>query len=216
MSVGNSCVSTKEVVKNLGILFDKHLDLSSNITAVCKSCYFHLHNISKLRRFLDEVALKRVVHALVISRLDYCNSLLFGLPAKLINRLQRVQNSAARLIKRVPRSQQITPALVELHWLRVDKRIVFKICTIVYRCLHERSSMPDYLCDLLNEHRPQRCLRSSEKELLVCPKSRCRTMGDRAFQCAAPRLWNGLPLHVRQSESLSLFKKKLKTFLFTL
>ena len=214
--VGNSSVSTKEVVKNLGILFDKHLDLSSNITAVCKSCYFHLHNISKIRRFLDEVALKRVVHALVISRLDYCNSLLFGLPAKLINRLQRVQNSAARLIKRVPRSQQITPALVELHWLRVDKRIVFKICTIVYRCLHERSSMPDYLCDLLNEHRPQRCLRSSEKELLVCPKSRCRTMGDRAFQCAAPRLWNGLPLHVRQSESLSLFKKKLKTFLFTL
>ena len=214
--VGDSCVPTKEIVKNLGVLMDKRLDLSSNITAVCRSCFYHLYNISKIRRFLSEEALKRVVHALVISRLDYCNSLFYGLPTKSIDRLQRVQNSAARLIKRVPRSQPITPTLMELHWLRVEKRITFKICTITYRCLNESSSIPDYLCDLLKRHCPQRSLRSSQKDLLVCPMSRCRTMGDRAFQCAAPKLWNGLPLHVKQSNSLKTFKKNLKTFLFKL
>ena len=129
--VGKSNVTSKDLVKNLGVLFDKRLDLSANITAVCRSCNYHLYNISKIRRFLDEEALKRVVHALVISRLDYCNSLLLGLPAKSTDCLQRVQNSAARLIKKVPLSQSITPVLFDLHWLRVEKRIVFKLCAIV-------------------------------------------------------------------------------------
>ena len=153
-----------------------------------------------------------VTQSLVTSRLDFCNSLLNGISSSDVKRLQSVQNSAARLVKKVRRTEHISPVLKELHWLPIEKRIIFKVCTIAYKCV-KTDGMPAYLCNILKPYQPSRVLRSCEKELLAEHHSRTKR-GDRAFVSAAPRLWNMLPLQLRQAPSVSSFKRLLKSFLF--
>ena len=124
-----------------------------------------------------------VVQALAISRLDYCNSLLYGLPSTLINRLQRVQNAAARMVARAGGREHITPVLFRLHWLPVRYRITFKILLLTLHCL-----IPAYLTALLAPYRRSRALRSSQHQLLHVPQTRLLTFGDRSFASAAPKL----------------------------
>ena len=114
-------------VKNLGVQFDQHMTMEKQVNAVTKSIYFHLRNIGKIRKFLDTDSTKSLVQSLVISRLDVCNSLLSNLPKRLTSKLQRAQNSAARLITRVKRRDHITPSLKELHWLPIVYRIKYKV-----------------------------------------------------------------------------------------
>ena len=127
ITVGDTVVEAKSVVRNLGSWFDRNLDMSSHISKQCASAFYHLHNISRIRRFLSTDTTKALVHAFVTSRVDYCNSLLYGLPASHLNKVQRVLNAAARLVCRAPRHCRITPLLYELHWLPVRQRISFKI-----------------------------------------------------------------------------------------
>ena len=101
---------------------------------------------------------------------------------------------------------------MDLHWLPVSKRIAFKILLLTYKALHGQG--PVYLRDCLAFYKPQRSLRSANELLLSVPKSRLRTYGERAFQVAAPRLWNKLPLDIRQSPSTESFKNRLKTHFF--
>ena len=152
-----------------------------------------------------------MVHAFVTTHLDYCNSLYYGLPKKQIKRLQGIQNTAARLVTGTRKYDHITPILRELHWLQVDTRIIFKYLLITFKCIHGLA--PKYLSDLLTLKK-NRGLRSDNKLLLVKPKSRLVTYGDRAFSNAAPKLWNALPDKIRLSESLEDFKSGLKTYLF--
>ena len=107
--------------------------MSSHISKLCASAFYHLHNISRIRRFLSTDTTKALVHAFVTTRVDYCNSLLYGLPASHLNKVQRVLNAAARLVCRAPRYCRITPLLCELHWLPVRQRISFKILLFVFR-----------------------------------------------------------------------------------
>ena len=134
------------------------------------------------------------------------------LPKYLIQRLQAVQNCAARLVSCKPRYARATPILRELHWLPVESRIIFKILLLVYKSLNNLA--PAYINSLLKNYKPSRNLRSVDQGLLTVPKSNQRTYGDRAFSVAAPKLWNPLPLDIRNSGSIALFKCKLKTFLF--
>ena len=155
---------------------------------------------------------KVIVHALITSKLDYCNGLLFGMPDSLIARLQRVQNACARLVYCQPKFTSSAPLLRELHWLPVRQRISFKILLTVYKSLSGQA--PSYITELLKlkvqSHRHS--LRSSRDTLLLqIPHSKTKiTLGDRAFAIAAPKLWNSLPVEIRSSQSLNVFKSRLK------
>jgi len=153
----------------------------------------------------------------IMSKLDYCNVALAGLPRCDLDRLQSVINAAARLTAGARRYDPITPLLMDLHWLRMPQRIQYKLCIIVYRCLH--GSAPGYLQSSIipvSDTASRRRLRSALSGDLFVPATRRLTMGDRAFAVAGPRAWNKLPDSVRQSSSLDVFKRLLKTHLFSL
>ena len=126
--------------------------------------------------------------------------------------LQRVQNSAARIVKHVRKREHITPILIDLHWLPVAQRIKFKILLLTFKAMHGMS--PEYICDLIHTYQPARSLRSADASLLVVPRSLLETCGKRAFSVTASTLWNDLPIYLRNCISLSTFKSHLKTFLF--
>ena len=186
--------------------------LEQHITNICKSAYHQLHNIYRIRKYLTKDATKSVVHAFITSRLDYCNSLLYGTPSCLLNRLQRVQNTAARLITGTPRSSHITPVLRELHWLPVTHRIIFKVALLTYKAQHGLA--PQYLSELLTPYTPSRSLMSGNKNLLTVPSYKLKSYGGRSFTCVASMIWNDLPDNLRSATSLTAFKSGLKTYLF--
>ena len=112
------------------------ISMLPHVTAVCKSSFFHLRNIFKIRKFLSYDTCKTLIHAFVTARIDYCNSLLYGQPKCILKRLQSVLNSAARLIHLTSRYEHVTPLLIQLHWLPIEQRITFKIAVIIFTALH--------------------------------------------------------------------------------
>ena len=212
LTIGSSTVSRSSTAKNLGVIMDSNLNMERHISSVCQKSYLHLRNIGKIRKFLSTEATKKVTHAFISSRLDYNNALLYGLPKSQLQRLQRIQNSAVRIVTKCKKSEHISPHLEELHWLPVTQRIKFKILTFAYKCLHGLA--PDYLSDLLTLYSPTRNLRSSSAIQLVVPKTKLRKYGDRAFAKCAPVLWNNLPVDVKSATTIGSFKVSLKTYLF--
>ena len=217
LCVGDSIVSQIKSAKNLGTWMDNSLNLKINVNNTCKAAYYHLTNVRRIRKYLDEKTTQTLVHALIIGRIDYCNSILYGLPAKELAKLQRLQNSAARIIFNIPRMCHITPVLRELHWLPVQFRIQFKLIIITFKVI--KGQGPMYLQELVRlQQSGAYSLRSSNKGLMlqipnVISK---KTLGDRAYMCAAPKLWNSLPYHVRNENDFNKFKILLKTYLFNL
>uniref|UniRef100_A0A3Q3C7D3 Reverse transcriptase domain-containing protein n=1 Tax=Haplochromis burtoni TaxID=8153 RepID=A0A3Q3C7D3_HAPBU len=202
----------KPEIVNLGFKMDPEFKLESQIGLVVRSSFFHLRQLAKIKHFLTRQQFETVIHAFVTVRLDYCNSLDFGVSRSSVFRLQLVQNAAARLLTGTRRYEHITPVLYSLHWLPVHFRIHFKLLLFVFKCLS--NAAPVYLSEL--PYIPSRSLRSADQLLLSVPRTNRKLRGDRAFAVAAPKLWNELPLHVRQAPSLSVFKSRLKTYLFTL
>ena len=145
------------------------------------------------------------MRSLVLSRIDYCNSLLSSIPITQLNRVQRLQNWAARLVYRVSRDHPSQPLLNSLHWLPLKQRIIFKLLLIVYKILNNLA--PKYLDTCLTVYTPSRNLRSSYDPL--------RLTGDRTFTISASKHWNNLPIAIRQSPSVNIFRKALKTHLFS-
>jgi len=212
LQIGGVSISPSLIAKNLGVTFDSSLCMDKHVTNICRSCLFHLWNIGSVRHMLSDEATAQLIHSLVSSRMDFCNSLLYGLPDCAINRIQRVQNIAARILTLTPKASHITPVLKDLHWLPIRSRILFIILLLTYRAVHKLA--PEYLCDLLAQYSPHRSLRSSRQLLLREPRTKLKTYGDRSFQAAGTREWNKLPLGIREATSLSNFKHKLKTHLF--
>jgi len=174
----------------------------------------HLRSISKIRKYLDEKTTKVLVHAFIFSKLDFVNSLLYGLPKYQIGKFQLIQNSAARIITKTKKRLHITPILKELHWLPIALRIEFKIAMITFKTLHLQ--YPTYLFELLRQYIPPRDLRSSHLNKLVKPCMNLKSYGERSFYYAAAKIWNNLPNNVRQAPNLVTFKRNLKTHYFTL
>ena len=143
---------------------------------------------------------------------DYCNSVLYGIPKYQRDKLQRMQNIAARMISGTRSTDHITPILKNLHWLPVEARINFKILLITYKILNGQST--SYLEPIIQEYHSLRTLRSSTRSLLCVPSIKSNSYGGRAFSATAPKLWNSIPEYIKRAETVETFKIRLKTFLF--
>ena len=214
ITIGTYVTNPRTPVKYLGIQMDSLLNLEKHVNSVTSTAYYHLRNISKIRQALDIDSAKSLVQSLVISRLDFCNSILSKYPQRLTSKLQRVQNHAARVIFKKKKRDHMTPYLKELHWLPVRSRVTFKILLLTYKCLNGLA--PAYLSDLINLYIPPRTLRSNTTltGTLVVPRYNRLKHGGRAFSYVSPLLWNCLPNGIRNAVSVSLFKSLLKTHLF--
>ena len=156
--------------RNLGINFDDNFLMDDFVSQKCRLASFALYKIGKIRDFIDKHTAERLVHAFVMCHLDFCNGLLCGLPAKHINRLQALQNSAARLISQIKKHEHITPVLRSLHWLPVQTRIQFKIILLAYECFYLFA--PEYLSELLQTHIPERNSVQNVKTYLLFQKGK--------------------------------------------
>jgi exonuclease III len=212
--IGDSDIEPAEYIRNIGAYFARTMSMDKHVDNICRSSYYYIRNIRKIKKCLSRKALLQLVHAFVTTRLDFMNALLINIPQKVMARLQRVQNAVARLVSGAARSDRITPILKQLHWLPVKMRITFKILLVTYKAQHGLA--PTYISELLAPFAPAKTgLRSSSEKKLIEPRTRLATYGDRAFEAAAPRLWNKLPVSIRNSANVNVFKKLLKTHLFT-
>ena len=144
----------------MGFYLDEFLDMQSHISKLCQLIHYSFRNIGHVRNLIDDETCKMLVHSWITSRMDYCNSLLYGLPKKSIARLQLIQNKTARIVTRLKKkSNHITPVLQSLHWLPVEKRIAFKIGCHCFKCIHGTAS--DHLTSLVSIYNPNRTLSSS-------------------------------------------------------
>ncbi len=212
IQLGSSTITPSSSVRNLGVIFDEQLTFKEHIAKTARSCMFALHNIRNIRPFLTEHAANFLSKALVISRLDYCNALLAGLPSSTIKLLQMIQNAAARLVFNKPKRAHVTPLFISLHWLPVAARIKFKTLMLAYRTA--TGSAPAYFHSLMTIYIPSRSLRSASERRLVVPSQRGSKSLSRTFPFTVRGWWNDLPTPIENAGSLSTLKQQLKTHLF--
>ena len=210
--VGTATITASLCVQCLGVCIDRHLDMKKQVSQTISACSFYLRNINQISRFLPRPTKERVVNALVTSRLDYCNALLYGTSAVNIARLQRTHNTAARLIMRSPHSDSATPLLRELHRLPIACRVDFMVTKIfTYKAMH--NDAPVYLCELVCPYQPTRTLRSANNNMIKVKRTRTK-VGDCSLAVAAASIWNNLPKVINTGDNLTSFKRLLKTHLF--
>ena len=196
ITIVNAQIPFKKSVKNLGFTLDCHLTMNAHVSNIAQICYFELRRLASIRRFLTSTATATLVSAFVLSRIDYCNSLLFGSTHDVTSHLQRIQNYAARVILRLPKSSSITIHLKSLHWLPVKVRSTYKIACLCYHC----SAAPSYVTGMLHRKPLHTCnTRSSSytMPLLNRPAHSKATLGDRSFSFASSSVWNSIPNDVR-------------------
>ena len=173
--IGEEVIKSSKQARNLGVGFDRCLDFKEHVKITCKSAFFRIHSVAKIRRYLSQSSTETIVHAYITSPFDYCNALLYGLPKYLIHRPQLLQNSAARLVTLTRRQEHITPILRSLHWLSVHYRIVFKMLLLTNKALNGLA--PVYLKDLLRYNDSRRTLRSSNNMLLKEHRANLKSYG---------------------------------------
>ena len=212
MSVGQDVIPPSHDCRNLGVMFDDDMSMESHVTNICRSTLFQLRNIRRIRPMLNDSATAQLIHALITSKRDYCNALLYGIHGNKLKRLQRIQNIAARIVAKCPKSCHITPVLKDLHWLPIKERIDYKLLLLMYRVIN--NTAPVYLSELVKDINHERQTRSMTKGDVQVPRTNLKSCGDRAFSVCGPRKWNKLSLDIRQAPSLASFKTKLKTSLF--
>uniref|UniRef100_A0A803J7R5 Reverse transcriptase domain-containing protein n=1 Tax=Xenopus tropicalis TaxID=8364 RepID=A0A803J7R5_XENTR len=211
ISIEGTLINPVNSMRCLGVIFDSSLSFSDHTNTTVKTCHFFLRNIAKIRPFLSTVTARLLMHALILSRLDYCNLLLTGLPNSHLSPLQSILNTAARILLLSSRRVQALPLLKALSWLPVKQRIVYKLLLLTFKALH--SSAPHYISSLVPPYVPGRLLRSSQSNRLVAPPTTTAVSRLKPFCLAAPYIWNSLPDFLRRESSPSLFKTKLKDYL---
>ena len=173
------------MLRDLGVTLDSSLSFNQHVMNTCRSAFLELRHIGLIRKYLTVDAAKTIVCSLVLSRLDYCNSILSGSPKCLIQKLQRVQNTAAPITLRMPRTEHTTPLLRMLHWLPIPSRIAYKIDSLCHTAL--TTAYPKYLSELLNVYTPARPLQSSlDPNILNIASARTKSYGQRAFAYQRP------------------------------
>jgi hypothetical protein len=212
LNIAGATVNISDKITTLGVTLDSTLTFNPHISAVCKNAFFHLKALRHIRPILTEDMANSIAVAFVQSRLDYANSLLYHTSQRNINKLQRVQNMAARLV--LPNSHLSSACILsQLHWLPVSQRIDFKLATITYKVLN--IGQPAYLRSLIKYDAPIRETRNRSIEFLKLHQPQVNlAIGDRAFSSASPAVWNSLPHSLRSAPSISSFKSQLKTHFF--
>ena len=153
INVGGHQITPKEdPPRNLGVLFDSTCSLDAHVSKICKCINYNLYSVGKIRRYIDKPTAEKIINASVTSRLDYCNSLLYGAKSDLVKKLQCCQNNAARIIMQRRKYDRVTPILKDLHWLPVQQRIYFKILLITYKALNGKA--PEYVRSMLSNYIP--------------------------------------------------------------
>ena len=191
ITIGNAQIPYKQFVKNLGLTLDCHLTMNAHVSNIALTCYFELRHLASIRRFLTSTATATLVSAFVLPRIDYCNSLLFGSYHDVTSHLQRMQNYAARVILRLPKSSSITTRLKSLHWLPVKVRSTYKIACLGYHC-HSSTAL-SYVANML--HKKPSHTRNTHTSLYTMPRLNRpahskATLGDRSFSFASSFVWN--------------------------
>ena len=200
LNIGGTEIRRSDIIRNLGVEFDACMSMSTNIASLCKCINFHLGNIARIRRLIDRATCERVICSLVTSRLDYANSLIYGINKTDLTKLQRLQNRVARLIVGASRRESALPLLNDLHWLPVRERLEFKALTHVHKCIHNSNQSQLYLHQLIHFYIPGHSglLSNQDKTLLQQPKAKTRA-GENAFTYFGPKLWNQLPVSRRST-----------------
>ena len=215
ITIGNPQIHFKQSVKNLGSTLNCHLTMNAQVSNIARTCFFELRRLASIHRFLTSTATATLVSAFVLSRIYYCNSLLFDSTHDVTSHLQQIQNYAGRVILRLPKSSSITIHLKSLHWLPVKVRSTYKIACLCYHC--NSSTEPSYVTDMLHRkplHTSNARSSSYTMPLLNRPAHSKATLGDRSLSFASYSVWNSFPNDVRCAPSLSSFKSRLKTYLF--
>ena len=204
--IGDQCIRFSNEVKNVGVWLDENLNFNKQVNSIVSQGYKINRDIRKIKKFLERENLEQLIHAAIASRLDYCNSILYGTSRENMYKLQKLQNSAAKLILGQRKRDSASEALRELHWLNVESRITFKVLFIVEKATRNEGPVT------INLNYNQWSCRSINDLKLETPW--CKTaIGERLIAYHGTRLWNALPLDLR-TEDMEKFKKKLKTLLF--
>ena len=201
--------------RNLGIWFDPLLSMSSHISKVVQACNIQLLNLWRIAKKLPKKLKIKLVHTLIHSRLDYGNALLFGITEREISRLQKIQNNAVRFIHGTRKRRGVTQMRKDLHFLPIKSRIDFKICLMAYKAIN--GFAPSYISDLIPLRTPKTKTHRANSDSTLLEKRSYRhkySSTTKAFSICAPKLWNSLPRDIRESKSVEMFKKRLKTHLF--
>ena len=211
--IGTHMLPTVPSVLYLGVQLDMHLSFSENVNRTCRSCFAMLRRIRVISPSLTTFHMKTLVSSLVLSRLDYCLSAHAGLPKTTLWRLQRILHAAVRIACGAPRYDHIQPLLRQLNWLPIQGRIEQRLGMIAFNC---RSGLaPPYLSCQLKDVASvpgRRNLRSSTSRALMEPRTRCPTLGGRAFPSVAAKLWNTLPPSMTSIDLPFAFKNAMRTF----
>ena len=198
------CIRFSNTVKNLGFNLDQFLNMEHHVNSTVSLCYSLLGDVARVRHLLSDEDTESLVLSILGSRLDYCNSLLYGVNKSVIQKYQHIQNYGARIISKRNKRQSVSDVLMNLHWLPIEKRIVFKLLTFVYKSFNDMA--PDCFASLISI-RDGENLTLNNVYLNSC-------YGRRSFAYTAPRFWNALPFNIRSSASLDIFKRRTKNYLF--
>ena len=198
------CIRFSYIVKSLGYQLDRFLNMEQHVNSTVSLCYKLLSDVARVRHLLSDEDTESLVHSIVSSRLDYSNSLLYGINKSVLQKYQFVQNYAARIISRRNKRQSVSDVLIKLHWLPIEERIIFKLLTFIYKILnHTAPACFETLISIRDQD-----------NLLLHNVYFNSSYGRRSFVYTAPRFWNALPLNIRTSGSLDIFKRLTKNYLF--
>ena len=207
-------------VIDLGVVIDEELKMDAHVGRITFLCFYQLRQIRAIRQSLSDSAIRTLIHSFVITRIDYCNSVLSGITAVQTERVQRILNAAARLVLRIPKFAPVSMLIRDnLHWLPAVQRIKFKILQLVANCIHQRAPLYlQELCVLVSVVPGRRRLRSADQFCLVVNRCRLSSMQRRGFAVAGPLAWNDLPVAVRVSiaQNRNSYRTLIKTHLFNL
>jgi hypothetical protein len=175
LHIGSDNMSSVNVISDLGFYFDSELNMKAHISRTSRACFFHLRRLRAIRNRLGQEVTARLVSAFVLSRLDYCNALLAGLPMSTLAPLQKVLNAAAQLVMNLKPRDHVTSALRLLHWLPIQQRIEYKLCLLGHNALN--GCAPGYFTELLTAVAdiPSRAsLRNASKHCLDAPRTKLK------------------------------------------